>query len=294
MLISILHAYLHWRFPFDTKKPIGYVIAVILQYISSRFGLMFAATLIGFGIGTYLFTLTLVNDVKCCLKTVHKSAKTKDRRVTLMHFSNFFQFYSDARQLNKFQVINECWIQISNNCCFVFVFFRLNHDFMKVFKPILLVNFTMGLISICCTMLIIEMELVQFIFLWTADIWLDLSQNLTINSKILFCFHQFQSKPEMDLVPLVLAFVDTFNYYSIVFVVCEICQQMSNAFEEIHKRFAQFDWYSFPNEIKQMLPKILIMLQRPVEFKCFGSFSSSRKSFKKASACSNTTDVYVV
>lgn len=84
------------------------MIAVILQYISSRFGLMFAATLIGFGIGTYLFTLTLVNDVKCCLKTVHKSAKTKDRRVTLMHFSNFFQFYSDARQLNKFQVINEC------------------------------------------------------------------------------------------------------------------------------------------------------------------------------------------
>lgn len=72
---------------------------------------MFGATLIGFGIGIYIFILALVHDVKSCLLTVQKSAKTKNHRAALMHFSNFFQYYSDARQLKiNFSLVIKLWL----------------------------------------------------------------------------------------------------------------------------------------------------------------------------------------
>lgn len=97
-------------------------------------------------------------------------------------------------------------------------------------------------------------------------------------------FLEFQSKPEIDSVVLLLAIIDAFDAYASVFIACELSQRISNAFEDIHKHFDQFDWYLYPNEIQQMLPTILNMLQQPLELVCFGSFSSSRMSFQKASA----------
>lgn len=43
----------------------------------------------------------------------------------------------------------------------------------------------------------------------------------------------------------------------------------------------QLDWYLYPEILKRMLPTISIELQKPVIFECFGSFSSSRYSFRK-------------
>lgn len=66
-----------------------------------------------------------------------------------------------------------------------------------------------------------------------------------------------------------------------MFCDCEFGQRLSNAFEEIDNEIETFDWYLFPYELKQMLPIILLMTQKPVEFECFGSISISRKYFKK-------------
>ena len=65
-----------------------------------------------------------------------------------------------------------------------------------------------------------------------------------------------------------------------LFVTCEFCQQISNAFEEINDLIVQFNWYRFPNEINRMLPAILIVTQHPAKFKCFGSISYDRETFK--------------
>lgn len=86
-------------------------------------------------------------------------------------------------------------------------------------------------------------------------------------------------------MPLILAIVDAFDYYALVFVICELSQRISNEYEGIFKLADQFDWYLFSNGIKKMIPTTLIMLQRPVEIKCFGNFSSNRESFKRASTC---------
>lgn len=75
--------------------------------------------------------------------------------------------------------------------------------------------------------------------------------------------------------------LDGFNACVSLFVACELAQRITNAFEEISLSVGLFKWYRFPDGIKQMLPTILIMVQQPVEFECFGSFSMCRASFKQ-------------
>lgn len=43
----------------------------------------------------------------------------------------------------------------------------------------------------------------------------------------------------------------------------------------------QYRWYLFSNEVKQMLPMMLINLQQPIQIQCFGSLSCCRDAFKK-------------
>lgn len=58
-------------------------------------------------------------------------------------------------------------------------------------------------------------------------------------------------------------------------------QQISDAFEEINGSFDQLDWYFFPIEQQKALPMILINVQAPVVFKCFGEMlCGSRDTFK--------------
>lgn len=66
-----------------------------------------------------------------------------------------------------------------------------------------------------------------------------------------------------------------------LFVGCEFCQQMSNAFDETNAKIVQLHWYRFPIEIRRMIPTILMVTRRPVEFKYFGSVPCNRETFKK-------------
>lgn len=70
-------------------------------------------------------------------------------------------------------------------------------------------------------------------------------------------------------------------FLSIVLVICEFGQRLSNAFDEIHYDIELSDWYLFPCDIQRMLPVILIVAHQPVELKCFGSISAVRENSKK-------------
>ena len=56
---------------------------------------------------------------------------------------------------------------------------------------------------------------------------------------------------------------------------------MSIEFDDINDLINQFDWYSFPLKMQQMLPFILANAQQPVGFECFGSFACNRELFRK-------------
>lgn len=65
-----------------------------------------------------------------------------------------------------------------------------------------------------------------------------------------------------------------------MFVVCELSQRASNAFEVIDDKIGEMDWYLFPEGIKRMIPTIIQNLHQPVVLKCFGSTVCSREAFK--------------
>lgn len=68
-----------------------------------------------------------------------------------------------------------------------------------------------------------------------------------------------------------------------LFLVCELCQRASDAFEEINDIIGAFDWYLFPDEINRLLPTIIILAQQTVMIDCFGSLGCNRDAFKRVS-----------
>lgn len=68
--------------------------------------------------------------------------------------------------------------------------------------------------------------------------------------------------------------------FGIMYIACELGQQMSIAFDECTDLIGQFEWYAFPIEIQRMLPMILNFAMQPVEIKCFGTITSDRETFK--------------
>ena len=106
---------------------------------------------------------------------------------------------------------------------------------------------------------------------------------ISFKSKFKFCvFFQFlQSHPKIDAAILFATIFYACYAFGMVFMICELGQRISNAFEEIDDVIAQFNWYLFSDELKRMLPIILMNTQAPVVFECFGSISCSREAFKK-------------
>ena len=82
---------------------------------------------------------------------------------------------------------------------------------------------------------------------------------------------------------LLQSFVSVLFNLCLVSVKCELGQRGSNAFSDIGDGIEQFEWHLYREQIKQMLPIVLAMTQQPVLFKCFGSITCCRETFKKVS-----------
>lgn len=89
------------RYPFDWRTPFGYLAAVFIQYIIAVYGFAFFGAMLSFGLGTYLFTITLIDDAKGVLRNVDDSAKFKRNQTRMLkQFYEFIHFHSNMKQLN--------------------------------------------------------------------------------------------------------------------------------------------------------------------------------------------------
>lgn len=68
--------------------------------------------------------------------------------------------------------------------------------------------------------------------------------------------------------------------FALMFITCEIGQEIYNAFDECGDMINQFGWYLFPKEIQRILPIIVNFAQQPIVFYCFGSTACVRQTFK--------------
>lgn len=85
---------------------------------------------------------------------------------------------------------------------------------------------------------------------------------------------------ELNIMTLGIVILDALIATVCMFVICELGQKASNAFEEILEEFDGFNWYRFPHKIQRSLPMILIVAQMPVVLEVFGSISCCREVLK--------------
>lgn len=78
--------------------------------------------------------------------------------------------------------------------------------------------------------------------------------------------------------------VEMFWAFGSIFIACELCERVSNAYSEIDDAVNHINWHLFPIEIQKMLPTIIINTQKPIVFECFGSICFSRETFKNVGA----------
>lgn len=132
--------------------------------------------------------------------------------------------------------------------------------------------FTWSLFTISFALLVIQMAIVKCSFTFEHE-------NLSI---FLLCllYQRFQLHHGNVLPLLASTTLNGISGFCLVFVACELGQRIADAFDGIDLTIQQFDWYSFPIEMKQMLPIIILNAQQPVSVACFGSIICTRDVFK--------------
>lgn len=96
------HFVFNTRFPFDTKTPIRYTIAAIIEYFLSANIQLCVMSVMIIAVGPSLILISITEDMKCSLHTLNKCAKASGSQSNIIRqFNEFIQFYCKAKQLSK-------------------------------------------------------------------------------------------------------------------------------------------------------------------------------------------------
>lgn len=157
---------------------------------------------------------------------------------------------------------------------FSFFSFRCVCNLADIVQPIFMIVFGANFVTICVAMLSIQIGMV-------------------VKSKLIFVEWILQEKIETffllklqsqsNLMLLATSILELLGTFTFLFVPGELAGRISSRFEDINDLITQFDWYLFPQEVKQTLPLIMINSQQEVGFTCLGSFLCNRATFKKVS-----------
>lgn len=85
----------------------------------------------------------------------------------------------------------------------------------------------------------------------------------------------------MQPTELLYAFVLIFWAFIQILIFCELGKRVTDRFAHISDVIYFSEWYTFPKEIQQMLPTVLVAAQEPVVLQGFANLKCTRDSFKK-------------
>lgn len=97
-----MFSFLAKSFPFATDNPVAYIIAFISECLAILCMGYVVVVLTSLAFGSFLLSLTLIDDMKGTLNSINKSTKSKqngslDIRKELAHFMDFM---SNGKQLS--------------------------------------------------------------------------------------------------------------------------------------------------------------------------------------------------
>lgn len=82
------------RFPFDSKNPTGYLLAVVIEYVIAGFGFIAVASTLGLLVGVYRFALSTITEIKQIIHSMNN--KTKARACKSSEFEVFLSELIDT------------------------------------------------------------------------------------------------------------------------------------------------------------------------------------------------------
>lgn len=89
------------RFPFDWKNPIGYYIAVSLQYFGAKMALSYVGCFLSFGVASFAFSIAVCRDLKYELNLIDGNVKIGKRRCQIFSkFMKFIDLHTNMKQLS--------------------------------------------------------------------------------------------------------------------------------------------------------------------------------------------------
>lgn len=87
--------------PFNWANPIGYWVAVCLECILMTYFCFIAMTLVSICISSYLFEMSLAEDLKKILNSIDdNSGRRKNLQNPYTQFSEFVDIHSATKQLS--------------------------------------------------------------------------------------------------------------------------------------------------------------------------------------------------
>lgn len=79
--------------------------------------------------------------------------------------------------------------------------------------------------------------------------------------------------------------------FALFLISCEIGERAINECNKIEYEIYEFDWYTFPIEIRKILPTLILVAQEKCVVKLFGSNAVCRNTFGCVSVIN---DLYMV
>lgn len=89
------------RFPFNWENPIGYAIAVTLQFMIYLKPARYLTCFLSLGAGVYVLLISSTGDGCDILRSINDAAKAKQTQEHIFkHFSTFVGGHSELKQLS--------------------------------------------------------------------------------------------------------------------------------------------------------------------------------------------------
>lgn len=93
---------LHERLPFKWRNPVGFLIAIVMEYAILLYALIVTASILSMAIASFLYAVALSRDIKGSLFAFNLNAQAKvDQPILLDQLTEFIEVHSSAKQLSK-------------------------------------------------------------------------------------------------------------------------------------------------------------------------------------------------
>lgn len=156
--------------------------------------------------------------------------------------------------------------------------FRFVCQLSVIYKFIITGFFLWHLSTLCCALLIMQMELVEFFVI----IFDSFSFNELFYSLIFFlCNHQ--TDHVLNTVELLIISLITFHGFIEIFLYCVLGQMVTDQFENYNQSLGQSNWYLFPIEMQKVYILVMANAQEPSLIRGFGNIECTRETLKKVS-----------